>query len=108
MDKNQQFSEQTASANAESAVVQCDVTHVDVEPIPGPPVEPVVPPDRRLSMLAWAVAVVLFIFNRKLGIVFFVILLVFRQYPTFSLKSLPGKCGSLFKKPGVQNDGTKD
>lgn len=98
MDKNQQFTKTTDHDEINTHVVQSDATPVHAEPIGAPAPPPAVEPDRKLSTLAWAVAAVLFLFNRKIGLVFFVILLVFRQYPTFSLKSLPGKIGSLYRK----------
>ena len=73
------------------SIIETPVTPVQAEPIGAPVTRPEIEPDRRLSWLAWAAAFVLFIFNRKLGLLFFVLLLVFRQYPTFSLKSFLGK-----------------
>lgn len=76
------------------------VTEVEVE---AEPLEteynfPVIPPDRRLSWLGWSVALGVFLVNKKIGLIFIVLLLIFGKFPTLNLKSLPGKAGRLLKK----------
>jgi len=75
------FGKQTTTSSpgqTQHVPVAVDVTPVEAEPIGAPQTVPDIDPDRRLSWMAWAAAVVLFIFNRKLGTVLFVILLAYR------------------------------
>ena len=75
------------------------ITEVQAEAIgQEPPVVPVIPPDRRISWLGWLTAILIFIANKKLGLVLFVVLLIFRQFPTLNLRQLPRAAGSLLRK----------
>lgn len=84
--------------SATTPLTPLNVMEVDVEPIDQDVERPLIPADRKLSWLGWLAAIALFIVNRKLGLVFIILLLVFRQFPTLNLKHLPGKAGKLFKK----------
>jgi hypothetical protein len=76
-----------------------DVTEVDVEPIGDEEDDyPVIPPERRLSWIGWTLAIAVFIINKKIGIVFFILLLVFGKFPTLNLKNLPAGAGRFFRK----------
>ncbi len=79
-------------------VEQVTELEVEAEPLESEYNFPVIPPDRRLSWLGWAVALGVFLVNRKIGLIFIVLLLVFGKFPTLDLKNLPGKAGRLFKK----------
>lgn len=90
---------QTAAAPPDSTLTKASVTEVEVEPIgDDDDAYPVIPPEKRLSWLGWAVAIAVFIVNKKAGILFFIILLVFGKFPTLNLKNLPGSAGRLIKK----------
>lgn len=78
--------------------VPTEITPVHAEPIGPEPEIQIIEPERRLSALAWLAAIVLFIFNRKLGIVFFIVLLFLRKYPTINFKALARK-----RKPQQNN-----
>jgi hypothetical protein len=90
--QNETDSQAEQTRGRETALVESTVTPVQAEPLGADvPVAPEIEPDRRLSWMAWAAALVLFIINRKLGLLFIIVLLVFRQYPKFNLQALMGK-----------------
>lgn len=89
---------QAAATPPDSTPTKASVTEVEVEPIGDDDAYPVIPPEKRLSWLGWAVAIAVFIVNKKAGILFFVILLIFGRFPTLNLKNLPGSAGRLIKK----------
>ncbi len=68
--------------------VPTEITPVHAEPIGPEPEAPLIEPERRPSALLWLAAIVVFIINRKLGIVFFIVLLLLRKYPTINFKAL--------------------
>lgn len=98
MKKSMRFTNPSTRSAAENPPIVVDVTPVDVEPIPRPAPEPFLDGRRRLSWLGWAVALAIFAFNRKLGLVVFVLLLVFGLLPTVNLKGLPARAGELYRK----------
>lgn len=55
-------------------------------------------PRRNISLLGWLAAILLFIINKKLGIVLAILLIIFRQYPTLSLKRLARATGKFLKE----------
>ncbi len=76
------------------------VTEVEVEaePLESDYNFPVIPPERRLSWLGWSVAIAVFLVNKKIGLIFIILLIVFGKYPTLNLKNLSGQAGRLYKK----------
>lgn len=71
-----------------------NVTPVEAEPVGREDSLIDIDPDRRLSWLAWVAAFGLFIFNRKLGLVFFIILVMFQLVPRLTRKNKsPKKSG---------------
>ena len=71
-------------------------TEVEAEAIDRP--KPVIPPNRRISWLGWLVALLVFRWNMKFGIVLVILLVVFKQYPTINLKNLPHAAGTFLRK----------
>lgn len=96
---NPNHTDQTSAPTPETPLAHSP-TDVDVEPINRDNANdhPVIPPNRRLSWLGWAAAIFIFIINRKLGLLFIILLIVFRQFPTLNLQSISGKAGKLYRK----------
>jgi hypothetical protein len=56
----------------------------------------VVPEARRVSWAGWVVALCVFVFSRKLGLVMVLLLIIFKQYPRLEINSVPRAFGSLW------------
>ena len=59
---------------------------------------PIIPADRRISVLGWLATVAIFIVNKELGLILVIVLLVFQKFPAINMKSLARKTGRLFRK----------
>lgn len=95
---NQPYTHTEQKDSPGNPVVPSSVIEVDAESMEPEVRGSIIPVERRLSWLAWLVALVLFVFNRKIGLLFFITLLVFRQFPTLELKNLPGSAGRMYRK----------
>lgn len=91
-------SHHTDAASNTAPADKATEVEVEAEPMTAEYNFPVIPPDRRLSWLGWSVALGVFLVNKKVGLVFIVLLLVFGKFPTLNLKNLPGQVGKLYKK----------
>lgn len=83
-----------SKTSAQREIFECDA--VPINSSAGKPVKNKAKPTKSISLYTWLFAIMVFLANRKFGIVFFIILLIYQILPKFRLGNIPKILGKIF------------